>query len=51
MSIDSSSRFSRVDRGGSWSLVPRYARVAIRGDFTPGIRYGALGVRLVRRCT
>jgi formylglycine-generating enzyme required for sulfatase activity len=43
------SGFSRVARGGSWSLDPRYARFARRDDFTRGSRYYALGFRLLRR--
>ncbi len=38
----------RVDRGGSWSDDPRYARVAYRGRNTPDFRFSNLGLRLVR---
>jgi formylglycine-generating enzyme required for sulfatase activity len=38
----------RVIRGGSWSLVPRYARVADRIGNGPGLRGYYLGLRLVR---
>jgi formylglycine-generating enzyme required for sulfatase activity len=38
----------RVRRGGSWSDLPRDARVAIRGGDGPGFRHGGLGLRLVR---
>ena len=37
----------RVIRGGSWSIVPQIARVALRFDDTPGYRDYALGFRLV----
>jgi len=42
--------YYRVDRGGSWSLSSQYAWVAYRSSNTTGLRYGSLGVRLVRRC-
>jgi formylglycine-generating enzyme required for sulfatase activity len=38
-----------VCRGGSWSLLPAYARVENRGAFVRGQRLDNLGVRLVRR--
>jgi formylglycine-generating enzyme required for sulfatase activity len=38
----------RVARGGSWSGVPRYARVAARGNNPPGRRFYFLGFRLLR---
>ena len=38
----------RVNRGGSWSGVPQYARVAYRGGSSPGLRGNYLGVRLLR---
>jgi formylglycine-generating enzyme required for sulfatase activity len=38
----------RVFRGGSWSFVPRYARVAARRHDHPGSRSFILGVRLLR---
>lgn len=38
----------RVPRGGSWLDDPRFARVAYRGWFVPGNRYGILGFRLAR---
>jgi formylglycine-generating enzyme required for sulfatase activity len=38
----------RVRRGGSWSIDPQYARVAIRSSVDPGRRNGGLGVRLLR---
>ena len=38
----------RVVRGGSWIHGPRYARVAIRDRFGPGIRCSDIGLRLVR---
>lgn len=37
----------RVNRGSSWGYDPKYARVAFRGDRTPGFRYRTLGLRLV----
>jgi len=39
---------ARVDRGGSWSVGPRNARVAYRYFVAPGIRSFSLGVRLLR---
>jgi formylglycine-generating enzyme required for sulfatase activity len=38
----------RVFRGGGWYDDPPLARVAIRYDFTPGVRDSSLGVRLLR---
>jgi formylglycine-generating enzyme required for sulfatase activity len=38
----------RVYRGGSWSYVPQYARVAYRDVIAPGYRVNFLGVRLLR---
>jgi formylglycine-generating enzyme required for sulfatase activity len=38
----------RVDRGGSWNVVPRYARVALRVHNPPGNRHDRLGFRLLR---
>ena len=38
----------RVTRGGGWGNSPRYARVAIRVRFVPGLCYGPLGFRLAR---
>ena len=38
----------RVNRGGSWSSDPRYARVANRNRDAPGNRFNRLGVRLLR---
>jgi len=38
----------RVDRGGSWLHTARYCRSAYRLDDAPGLRYGGLGVRLLR---
>ena len=38
----------RVIRGGSWSIVPRSARVASRNGGEPGYRDYSLGLRLVR---
>jgi formylglycine-generating enzyme required for sulfatase activity len=38
----------RVDRGGGWSYVPQFARVADRYYDTPGDRNDYLGVRLLR---
>jgi formylglycine-generating enzyme required for sulfatase activity len=37
----------RVFRGGSWSIVPRYARVADRYRIVPGRRDSRLGLRLI----
>jgi len=39
---------SQVARGGRWDSDPRYARVALRGGFELGIRFGDLGFRLAR---
>jgi formylglycine-generating enzyme required for sulfatase activity len=41
----------RVNRGGSWRLVPHLARVVYRDDFAPGVRSLILGVRLVEEVT
>lgn len=49
--MSSASGYHRVFRGGSWFFDPQIARVAFRGNFTPGYRYRSLGVRLMRRCT
>ena len=38
----------RVNRGGSWSLVPQYARVAFRSYSPFGARSRRLGFRLLR---
>ena len=38
----------RVFRGGSWSRIPSFARVAVRVRFSPGYRDDALGFRLAR---
>ena len=38
----------RVGRGGSWSYVARYCRVALRSHDAPSTRYYFLGFRLVR---
>jgi len=38
----------RVGRGGGWSYTAGSTRVAYRGRLTPGYRYHAIGVRLVR---
>jgi formylglycine-generating enzyme required for sulfatase activity/tetratricopeptide (TPR) repeat protein len=38
----------RVFRGGSWSHYARYCRAANRNRIDPGIRYNAVGFRLVR---
>ena len=37
----------RVNRGGSWSYAPAFARVAGRYRNTPSIRFDYLGFRLV----
>ena len=37
----------RVLRGGCWNYSARYCRSSFRGRYTPGIRYGNLGLRLV----
>ena len=42
-----SSGSYRVLRGGSWSNIAGHARAAIRNRYTPGIRDGYLGFRLV----
>ena len=39
----------RVNRGGSWFYYARYCRSAIRNEYSPGTRYGALGFRLLRK--
>jgi formylglycine-generating enzyme required for sulfatase activity len=38
----------RVDRGGGWDGGSQFARVVDRDGYAPGIRYDALGVRLLR---
>ena len=38
----------RVNRGGSWFVVPRGARVAYRDSGAPVRRFNDLGFRLVR---
>jgi sulfatase modifying factor 1 len=39
---------SRINRGGSWSYAPDYARVANRNRGVPAVRFVVLGLRLVR---
>ena len=38
----------RVNRGGSWLNGAGYLRVASRNGYSPGVRYGVLGLRLRR---
>jgi sulfatase modifying factor 1 len=38
----------RVLRGGSYSHIAAYARVAFRGYDSPGVRYSDVGIRLAR---
>ncbi len=38
----------RVGRGGSWTFPAQSARVAYRSGYGPGLRYGFLGLRLLR---
>ncbi len=40
---------SRVLRGGSWNLIPRLCRSAVRDDEDPGRRYAFGGFRVVLR--
>ena len=42
-----SSGSERVRRGGSWGNAASLCRVANRGDYSPGDRYGDLGFRVV----
>jgi formylglycine-generating enzyme required for sulfatase activity len=42
------NRESKVLRGGSWMLEPRYARAASRLSYVPSQSFNALGVRLAR---
>ena len=42
-----SSGSDRVARGGGWSNIARYCRVADRGGHAPDYRYNDLGLRLV----
>jgi formylglycine-generating enzyme required for sulfatase activity len=44
----SASCSSRVFRGGSWSVWPRFLRSADRGLNTPGFRFFILGFRVAR---
>ena len=44
----SASGSRRADRGGSWNVVPQYARVAFRIGDPPGRRRVGLGLRLLR---
>lgn len=37
----------RVFRGGSWFNLARFCRSSLRNNWTPGIRYVSLGLRLV----
>lgn len=46
--MDSPRGAFRVVRGGSWSSVPLFARVAIRNYVVPSLRSGGLGFRLAR---
>ena len=39
---------ARVDRGGGWYSDAKFVRSAIRGSFSPGIRFSGIGFRLVR---
>lgn len=39
----------RVFRGGSWNVDPPAVRAAARNRNTPGLRYSALGFRLIRQ--
>ena len=43
------SRSLRVTRGGSWGIVPLFARVAYRGSNPPRNSYDTRGFRLLRR--
>ena len=43
-----SSGGSRVLRGGSWFVLPPFARVAVRAHYPPNDRDHSLGVRLAR---
>ena len=38
----------RVYRGGSWNYAPWFSRVSARQHYSPGVRYRAIGFRLVR---
>ena len=44
------SGWNRVNRGGTWSSVPRAARLANRSGVSPDFRYSILGLRLLRIC-
>ena len=43
-----SSGYYRVFRGGDFGIGARYVRSAARGGSSPDVRYGAIGVRLLR---
>lgn len=49
MSIESSSRFSRINRGGAWGRVPRWAQADNHDSCPPGVSGPIAGVRFVRR--
>ena len=46
--IGPSNGGDRVIRGGAWYYASSYLRVARRYDFTPTLRYDALGFRIVK---
>ena len=45
--LSENERASRVRRGGSWSINPRYCRSAYRFHLTPGYRNDLIGFRVV----
>lgn len=49
--MSSASWSYSVNRGGSWSVAPQYARVAHRYAITPDDSHWTIGVRLMRRYT
>lgn len=46
--MDENTDISRVDRGGSWSIISRRSRASVRNSNIPSIRWYYLGFRLGR---
>jgi formylglycine-generating enzyme required for sulfatase activity len=45
--LSDNDNHSRLLRGGSWDVVPRVCRSAVRHDNGPGFRYNDIGFRVV----